>query len=465
MGGVGEKVPIRTKLIYGAGDLGFSMSSTILAVFFGIFLTDVVGLRPGLAALALFIGRSWDYFNDPLVGHLSDRTRSRWGRRRPYLLFGFLPYALAFAMLWWKPPWDHAALLTAYYAAAYVLYDAAITAVAMPYMALTPELTLDYDERTSLTTYRASYSIVGSLIVFTLPLLIVGTMRPENADRVLLMGAIFGLASALPLLLVFLGTRERPEHLAQPQPRIMGSLRAALRNRPFLFAMGIFLLTWTSVDIVQTVILFYIKYRMGLEAQSDLILATIFVSALLTLPLWVWASRHWDKRRAYVGGIAFWAAVQIVLVVVDPAWGLPVILALGALAGVGVGAAHVLPWAMIPDAVEWDELRTGQRHEGMFYSLVTLAQKVASSIAVPLALLVLDLTGYRPPNLPGIGPAQLYQPPSAVLGIQVLMGPVPAALLCLGVLFALLYPLSRDQHAQARAEIAARRKEAARAAD
>ncbi len=444
-----EHLPRRTKIIYGAGDTGFSICGTIIGVLFAIYLTDVVGLQPGLAAAAVFVGRTWDYVNDPLMGYLSDRTRSRWGRRRPFLLFGFLPFALAFALLWWKPPIPSQLGLTAYYAVAYLLYDAAATFVYMPYYALTPELTLDYDERTSLTTYRMAFSILGGLVAFTVPLALIGAMRPENSSRVFLMGILFGALSALPILLVFLHTRERPEFQAQAQPALKESLRAALRNRPFLFAAGIFLVTWTTFDIVQAMLLFFLKYRMNLEAESDLILGTIFIVALLALPFWEWASRHWDKRIAYSGGVAFWAAVMIVLVVISPSWGLPVVLVLAVLAGIGVGAAHILPWSIIPDAVEWDELVTGQRHEGMFYSLVTLMQKVASSLAIPVALLMLQFTGYMP-NAPVQGPA-------TVRGIQVLIGPVPAVLLCGGILFALLYPLGRERHAQVRAELQARR--------
>jgi GPH family glycoside/pentoside/hexuronide:cation symporter len=444
-----ERLPTLTKLIYGSGDLGFSLTSTILAVMFAIYLTDVVGLRPGVAAVAIFVGRTWDYINDPLVGYLSDRVRSRWGRRRPFLLFGFLPFAAAFAMLWWRPPIAGQVGLAAYYAFAYLLYDGAATLVYMPYFALTPELTLDYDERTSLTSYRAAFSIIGSLVAFIVPMMIIGTMHPDNAGRVFLMGIVFGLASALPLLLVFLRTHERPEFQEQAQPRLRDSIRAVIHNRPFLFAVGIYLLTWMAVDIVQTILLYFIKYRMHLEEQTELITGTIFIVALLVLPLWVWVSRHWDKRKAYVAGIAFWAAVQIVLVVITPTWGLPVILVLAGLAGIGVGAAHVLPWAIIPDAIEWDELATGQRHEGTFYSLVTLMQKVASSITIPLALLMLDRTGY-------VANAA-EQSPDVVRGIQILMGPVPAVLLCGGILFALFYPLSRERHAQVRAELEARR--------
>ncbi len=191
-----------------------------MQVLFAIFMTDVVGLKPVYAAAAIFIGRTWDYINDPLVGFLTDRTRTRWGRRRPFLLFGFIPFGLTFAMMWYRPPTDSQFLLAAYYALAYFLFDTSYTFVTMPYSALTPELTQDYDERTSLTTYRMAFSIFGSLLAFTVPLLIIGSMRPENTGRVFTMGIIFGTACALPLILTFFGTRERPEYFAQSQPGI-----------------------------------------------------------------------------------------------------------------------------------------------------------------------------------------------------------------------------------------------------
>ncbi len=144
-----DRLTRRTKLIYGCGDTGFSLTGTIIAAYFAIFLTDVVGISPGIAAIAIFVGRSWDYINDPLIGYLSDRTRTRWGRRRPFLLFGALPFALAFILMWYRPPIQNLVFLAIYYAFAYVLFDSAATFVYMPYFALTPELTSNYDERTS----------------------------------------------------------------------------------------------------------------------------------------------------------------------------------------------------------------------------------------------------------------------------------------------------------------------------
>jgi GPH family glycoside/pentoside/hexuronide:cation symporter len=441
----------RTKLVYGFGDTGFSLTSTILGAYFAIFLTDVVGIAPRVAAAAIFVGRSWDYINDPLIGHISDRTRTRWGRRRPFLLFGPLPFALAFALLWFRPPWESELALAVYYAMAYVVFDAAATFVYMPYFALTPELTLDYDERTALTSYRMFFSILGGLVAFTIPLMIVGTFTPENAPRVLTMGLIFGFISALPLLLTFFGTRERQEFIEQEQPSLIQSLRAARENRPFIFGLVIFLLTWVSVSVLESTLLYFVKYVVQRESQSDLIMAVIFVTAIFALPFWEWTSRRWSKRWAYIAGIAFWAVVQIVMITLNPLSGMPLLLFLCVLAGIGVGAAHVIPWSIIPDAIEWDELQTGERHEGMFYSLITLMQKVASSIAIPLVLLLLDATGYVP--------NASQQPVSALWGIRIVIGPIPAALLCGGILFAFLYPLGRERHAQIVQELEARREQ------
>jgi GPH family glycoside/pentoside/hexuronide:cation symporter len=444
-----QKLTRREKLMYGVGDIGFSLTTTILGAYFAIFLTDVVGIRPGIAAIAIFIGRSWDYINDPIFGYISDRTRTRWGRRRPFLLFGTLPLVITFTMLWWRPPWNDVLPLAAYYAVAYILFEAANTLLYMPYFALTPELTSDYDERTSLTTYRMFFSILGSLVAFTIPLMLVGTFNPDNAPRVFTMGLTFGIVSALPMLLVFFGTREREAYLEQEVSNLRQSLGAAWRNKPFLFGLAIFLATWISVEILQASLLYFIKYVVQREPQNDLIMATIFVVAIFALPVWDWVSRRWSKRYAYVFGIAFWAVVQIVLITVNPGTGLGVILVLCALAGVGVAAAHVLPWAILPDAIEWDEYRTGKRHEGMFYSLTTLTKKIATSIALPLVLLLLDATGYAP-NI-------AQQTPEALLGIRIAIGPIPAVLLGIGIGFALKYPLDRDQFAEIVRKLDARR--------
>ena len=444
-----ERLPRKAKLLYGTGDFGFALTDTVIGVLFAIFLTDVVGLAPALAAAAIFFGRTWDYINDPIIGYISDRTRSRWGRRRPFLLIGFIPFALGFGMMWIIPPIHEQIWLAVYYGAAFFIYDTFATFVYMPYYSLTPELTEDYDERTNLTSYRMFFSIIGQLAAFTVPLAIIGSMVPENGLKVTWTGICLGLVSALPLILVFFGTKERPEHQTQEQPTIKESVKSVLGNRPFIFAVGVFLFTNTAFSIIQTILLYFLKYQMHLEDKSDLILGTVFVAALASLPFWVWASKHWDKRIAYIIGMVFFSVVMFAMISIDPSWNTAIIYVLAALAGIGVGAMDVLPWSIIPDAIEYDELKSGKRHEGTFYSMVTLIGKIDGSIAVPLMLLVMGWSGFQP--------NAAVQPASAILAIRLMTGVAPAIFLVLGIIFALFYPLTRSRHADLRRKIAERK--------
>jgi GPH family glycoside/pentoside/hexuronide:cation symporter len=438
-----------TKIVYGSGDSGLSLTLTTIGVYFSFFLTNTVGLSPVMAALAICIGRIWDVVNDPLIGYLSDRTRTRWGRRRPFLLFGALPFAFMFTLMWWKPPLTGTALVV-YYAAAYLLFDTAATFVYMPYFALTPELSRSYDERTSLTSYRMFFSIIAGLVAFAVPSLVIGKFGPGSASKMLAIAAVFGLASALPLLIVFLGVRERKEYSEAAPPQLLKALKAAFQNPPLLFSLGIYVFTWVTIDLMQTILLYFIAYCVMIPDKSMWLMLAIFATAICVLPFWNWAAGKWGKKTAYIAGVALWAVVQMVLITLGPSSGFPLILGLCVLAGIGVGAAHVLPWAILPDAVEWDEWKTGERHEGIFYSLVTLCQKCASVVAIPLALFLLGAFGYVPGGTAA-------QPESAVFAIRLITGPIPAVLLGCGILCAVFYPVTRGMHARIIRELEERR--------
>ena len=447
-----SKLSLLTKLIYGSGDFGYSLNNSIIAALFPIFMMDVVGVTPALAAAALFIGRSWDYINDPLVGYLSDRTRTRWGRRRPWLLFGAIPFALTFIVLWIKPTFVTSQTgLLIFYAAAYLIYEASATTVYMPYFALTPELTQDYDERTQLTSFRMLFNIIGGLVAYTIPMLVIGSMIPENANRVVLMAIIFGALAALPYLLVFFGVREKKEYTEQVQPKLRDSLKAVRKNKPFFFAAMIYLFTWITIILLETNFMFYVKYVVKRGDQSSIVMGVFFVSAIFALPFWNWISKKGNKRKAYIIGVSFWAVTMCSLILVTPTTPFWILLVMCVLAGIGLSAAQVLPWAIIPDAIEWDEYQTGERHEGIFYSLITLLGKVANSVAVPLSLLLLEFSGYIP--------NAVEQPKSALLGLKIVIGPVSAILLSAGIIFAIFYPLSREKYAHVVTELKKRQEE------
>ncbi len=447
-----EHISTGTKIAYGAGDFTTALYNTIISVYFPIvFLVDVVHLDPKLAAIAIFAGRSMDWINDPIIGHLSDRTRSRWGRRRPFLLFGMLPMVLVFIFFFWVPPWDNQIALVVYYAVMYMLLDTTMTIIYMPYYALTPELTLDYDERTSLSTWRMLFSILAGLVAFTTPTMIVDRFADPRMGY-FVMAMVFGGFGILPVLATFFGTRERPEFQAQQQPKLRDSLKAARGNRPLWFGLGIFLLTWATIDLIMALLLPFIKHAMLMGNISSSLLGAIFVSATVFLPLWNWASQKWNKTTAYIVGMAFFIVILVVLVFLQPTTPLAIVYIVSVLAGVGVAAAHVIPAAIMPDAIEWDELKTGQRHEGMFYSLMVLSRKMGASIIIPVAVGLLGVFGYD-------GEAAV-QPHTAVIALRTMVATIPALLLTAGIIFAWFYPLSREQHHEVTRQLAERRGEA-----
>jgi GPH family glycoside/pentoside/hexuronide:cation symporter len=434
-----EKIPFWKKLAYGSGDLGFSMNNSIITAFFSVFMVTVVGMPPGLVAIIFIIGRSWDFINDPIIGHLSDRTRTRWGRRRPFLLFGAIPFGLSFTLLWLGPNFSRTGLII-YYSLAYIVYEAMATTVYMPYFALTPELTDDYDERTKLTSFRMMFNIIGSLTAYILPLLIIGNDWTQATKQdVLTMAFVAAAIAAIPIFIVFFGTREKKEYQKETLPKFFPSLKAAFKNRPFVFGALMYLFTWMTIIVVESNLQFFIIHIVERQSQSMIIMVSIFVTAIFALPIWNWVSKNWNKRYAYIAGVAFWAVVMMVLITLSPETPFWLILTLCIMAGIGVSAAQVLPWAIIPDAIEWEEWQTGERNEGMFYSLITLMGKVGMAIAQPLSLLILQFTGFKE----GQG---VVQSANGLFGIRLVMGPLPAILLLSGIIMAIFYPLTRQQH-------------------
>lgn len=428
----------KTKLFYGVGDLGLAFTDAILGVGFMIFLIDVVGLPPAVAGIALFVGRSWDWINDPIVGFLSDRTRSRWGRRRPYLLYGMIPYAIVFAMVWSSPPFLTTVLSKAiYYGSAYTLYYTINTIVALPYFSLTPDLTPDYDERTTLTTVRTIFSLIGTGLGIFLGLTI--DWSPGNQETISMLGVYMGIGSALPFLLVFLGTRENQNYSTQPKPKLSVEIKSVFRNRPFLYAAGIILFTFLALETIQQMLLFYLKYYLHMESAMDIVSGSLIAAALLSLPFWNWMSEKLDKARAYTIGTSYMCVLLVVLTFVPSGVSVLFVCILAALTGLGFGAVQVLSWAIIPDTVEFDEAESGERHEGMSYSLVTLFRKISTAFVLPATGVMLGLTGYVANSLD--------QNDSTLLAIRLMMGILPAVVLVFAIILALRFPITRSSFA------------------
>src|SRR5512147_1028154 len=206
-----NRLPFWMKFLYGSGDFGISSIGMMRSIFYAIYLTDVVGLEPRLASFGALVGILWDAINDPLIGILSDRLHTRWGRRRPFLLWFSIPFGLSFITLWSAPNWESQTALLIYITLSFMLADTLQTLVGVPFLSLTPELTSDYDERTTLTSFRSFFQLVGALtVVLTAPAIIDRVLASGGSQQqgFMLVGAIFGGIGAIPLLLIGLFVRE-----------------------------------------------------------------------------------------------------------------------------------------------------------------------------------------------------------------------------------------------------------------
>ncbi len=461
-----QPVPFLTKLVYGTGDWGMATFNTIRQIFYAIFLTDVVGLSPQLASFAALVGIIWDAVNDPIIGALSDRVRTRWGRRRPFLLLFAIPFGGAFVLLWWAPPWETQLALTIHVTLAYMLADTLQTLVVVPFLSLTPDLTEDYDERTSLTTYRMLFNLFASLAAAAgAPEIVASFQNPQRGY--LFMSLIFGGLGILPFLAIFLVTRERREHLLLPTPSIRTSLRAAWENTPFRIATIINLLNWVTFDLVALTLPFFIRYwvdsgeqyhqiqvpLIGTLTTESLVFFILLTTAIAALPLWSFLARRLGKRDAYIIGMSFWAVVQLLIIAIMPGQHI-FIFTMAFFAGISVSTAHVLPNALFPDVLEWDELRTNQRRDGMYYGILNLIRKLTSAAAIFLALQVLGLFNYQSPPE---GVSLFQQAPETLLAIRILTGPGGSLLLLGAIVAAFFYPVSRERHTRIRRLLARRR--------
>ena len=448
------------KLLYGSGDWGISSIGMMRSIFYAIYLTDVVGLAPRLASFGALVGIVWDAVNDPIIGILSDHLHTRWGRRRPFLLWFAIPFGLSFIILWSAPNWENQTALLIYVTFSFMLADTLQTLVGVPFLSLTPELTPDYDERTTLTSFRSFFQLTGALTVVIAAPAIVDLVLASGGSQqqgFMLVGAIFGGMGAIPLLLIGIFVREtsRPEQIESMPFR--ETLKAAWQNIPFRYAVGIHMLNWSAVDMIAVTFPYFLLYWvargnllasihiLGFDlAYESAFFGILMLVCIVCIPFWLWMAKWRNKREAYMLGMIFWVAVQLIIFTIQPG-NTTYLLIIAALAGIGVSAAYTLPDSMFADVIEWDELRTRRRQEGIFYGIRTLIRKLTGALVIFMTLQLLGWAGYvSPPN----GTLQFTQTDSALHMIRLLVSPFGAMILCGTIFFAWRFPLSREKHAR-----------------
>lgn len=439
-----DKLPLRTKLFYGIGDLGNAVVNSAIQFFLMKFYTDGALVSPALAGNALLAGKIWDAVNDPLFGWFTDRTKSRHGKRRVFMLFGAIPLAIAIALLWFVPAADRIWTFV-WIAATFILFDTIWTLTNVPYYALTSELTDNYDERSSLTTYRMAMAVPAYLVGAALTPAIVGMFALQRTGWAFI-GIAYGLLAAAALLISAAGLRERTGlAVAKPEPSPFKSLFLAFKNRPFVWLCGTYFVINLSFAFVKTLMAYYIEYQLLMKAETTLVMGLMLVCVTISLPFWQWVGRKMDKGPAYGLGMAA-GALAIILTFFLPHQSTWLIYVIAVLAGFGFSSQWIYPWAMVADVADYDRAETGQQRSGMYYGVWGLATKISEALA--LAAVGWILTGFH--YVPNV-----EQTPQALLGIRLFFGLVPAAIIFASLPLLFKYPLNRRRHAEIRARLAA----------
>jgi len=453
---------MRVRLAYGFGAVAYGIKDNGFAYFLLLFYTTVVGLEPALAGTALLIALVLDSLSDPIVGYWSDNTRSRWGRRHPFMYAAGLPVALCYTLLWQPPDWNDGALFV-YLVTMAVLVRTLITFYETPSSALMPELTPDYDERTTIQAWRSLFGWVGGagMAIFMYAFLLVPTenypVGSLNREGYQIGGLIGGAVMLLAIWVSAWGTHHRIATLAEPRARsnrgigtVFKEVLETLKDRSFLALFISSIASSVATGLTAALTFLMLTYFWGFSsAEIFYWLVLVVVSALLGFFIAPWASKRWGKKSAAIRLGLFAFTVQPMPVFFRllgwmPENGDPELFPLLAVINtIDLGfliAMQAVLFSMLADLVEQSEVKTGRRNEGVFYSALTFIRKTNQGIGAFIAGLMLSFVAFPEAATPEVVPTQSLTLLGALL--------ISAQWLLWSVMLGALtfYRLDRDQH-------------------
>ena len=389
-----ERLTLKTRIGYGIGDIAICLYWSGVGLYLLYFYTDVVGISGSLAGLIYFIGMAWDAATDPFMGYMAERTRTKWGVYRPYLLFGNIPLALSFVLLFWVPPLEGSSLFF-FLLFANLLHRTCFTLVSVPFSSLTPRITSDSQERTNLTGFRMLGAQTGTNLMALLAFPIIFWVGGEDESMgFIVLASIAGITAMLIHSITFITVKE-PDN-DQGIERVGGSLadaaRAIGKNKPFWLVFSATLIVGITTIFFGNNLIYYTKYALDLHEHQGTILFTSGIVAFLSIPIWWIISNRLGKKITWLISSTITLSSLILFYFYDIKT-LNELLFLVAFIGFGSGAGGILFWSMLPDTIEYGEVHTGVRSESSLYGFMTFAQKGSIAIAVLILGWVLDAIG------------------------------------------------------------------------
>ena len=460
------KLSVLTKMKYGVGDFGMAVVTAMLQFSMLFYYTDVVGVKPGLAGTAMLVGKiTWDLINDTLFGYLEDKTKSRWGKRRPYLIFGALPFALSFWGVFSIPQGLGDVAYFFLIIGSFILFDTFHTLTATAYSAMTAEITEDYNERTSLSTYRMVFSVIGYIAGAGVSGVLADVFSKAFGISVhegwSIVALTFGVLGGISMLIPGLFLKYEPAVESKPSelPPVK-SILSTFKNKPFVMYVIITSIMSISFTMVTTMLNYYIAHQLHMEDMGLLImLAMMGTLAIFLVPCGMLSGKI-GKANTYALGLTI-ASAALIVVFLLPKGENPFIFVLAAIAGLGFSAQWVCPHSMIPDVIEYDELMTGERREGVYYGVHATSGKITGALASAACGWGLELGGY----IDNVEQAAAGQPDSAVWAIRIMFALIPAIFLLVCVPMLRKYPITKESHAEVMRQLQERRNAAKKEAE
>lgn len=431
-----RRLPFGIKLGYGVGDIGSNFFIVTTGLFLLYFLTNVVGVEPALAGIVLLFPKLWDVVSDPIMGAISDVTRSRWGRRRPYLFFGSIPFGITFFLVFLAPHYNSELANAVHVGLMFALGCTAFTVINVPYSSMVAEMSDDYNERMSITSFRMMSASIGALLAggLAMPLVNIGG-GGEAGFR--FMGTVFGLLIVLSCLICFWGTRKaRALPVRENLPPLKEQIKIAVRNFPFLMLMASYFFQALAIGVMMAGFVYYVKHVMNMpETAMGIIFPVFLVTAILFIPLWLKIGVRLGKIRAYRIGLAIFAVMQLSLYFTDSSQ-IALFYAQVFLLGIGFSSFQLFPFSMLPDTIEFDEMQSGMRREGVFSGMWSSGQKIAYSLGPPIVGFTLSLSGFVREGV---------QPDSVDQGVRIAFCLFPAIVVLLSFIPFYKYDLTAER--------------------
>ena len=436
------------KLLYAFGMFGVTLSYQAFTGWIQFYYLDILRLAPAAMSVAWVIFTLWNMVNDPLAGQLSDNTRTRWGRRIPWIAALSIPLGVSFYLLWAVPRGligEGAALFSGlwwYFLAVLLLFDTLWSAVVLNYVALFPEMYPKQGDRASVSAWRQVFTIVALILAIT--------FTKDIAERIGWgrMGMLFGGITALAFLISLLGSREDPKRTAdEPPVPFMQALTYTFTNPSFLWFVFMNLMVEFTLLVLPAVVPLYAKYVLGVSEglQQGLLSGAAFLTAIPSFALWAWAAKRWETRTTVMAAMVAFAALLLPLLFVQRY--LHAIITTATL-GVGLAGLLMLRDIMLADVIDEDSLVAGVRREGMYFGINGFIIRLAFAFQGTMLGGMLALSGYNP--------ALAEQPPNVALGLRVLITLVPMMAMAVGVFGAWKYPLHGARLAAVKARLGSR---------